>query len=419
VSPRRVVVVGASLAGATASVTLRRRGFAGDLVLLGEEPHLPYERPPLTKSYLAGRTDVEALLVYPPSTYAELGIEVRSGATAVELDADRRRVVLADGQDLPYDALVIATGSVNIAPRIPGMDLPRVHQIRRIEDADRLARDAASARSVVIVGMGFIGCEVGATLRARGLDVTLIDRLPGPLVGVLGPALSRRVRAWHEDHGVRLVTGAQVAALEGQHGVEAVRLEDGRLLPADLVVVGVGVRPATDWLLGSRLDPGRRAVPVDPYGRTTLSQVYAAGDVAAVWDEARGSHRHVEHYRFAIDQAQRVAHAVLEQPATRTDPSWFWSEQYEHVLHLAGDLDDAEMHVRERPFMAFFTSADALTGVVAIDGGRDFRRALRLLGSPVDPSALVDPGVDLRTLPQAQTDHGPGGAPTCPHGATA
>jgi 3-phenylpropionate/trans-cinnamate dioxygenase ferredoxin reductase subunit len=404
VSPRRVVIVGAGVAGATAAVMMRRLGFAGEVVLLGEEAHLPYERPPLTKGYLAGHVGVDALLVHPPGTYAELDIDVRPGLTATGLDGARRRVVLADGE-LPYDALVVTTGSGNIRPPIPGMHLPQVHQLRRIEDADRLADDARSATRAVMVGMGFIGCEVAATLRGRGLDVTMVDRLTGPLVSALGHALSDRIRAWHEDRGVRLITEAQVAAVEGQDAVEAVRLADGRLLPADVVVVGVGVRPTTDLLAGTPLHQVNGAIAVDHSGRTTLSQVYAAGDVATVWDDERRVHRHIEHYRSAIDQATRVAHAVAGRAPAESHPSWFWSEQYDHVLHLAGDLDEARMYVRENPFAAFCTEADTLTGVVTIDNGRDFRRALRLLGHPVDPVALTDPSVDLRTV--ARTHPGP------------
>jgi 3-phenylpropionate/trans-cinnamate dioxygenase ferredoxin reductase component len=387
---RRVLIVGASLAGATTAVTVRRLGFSGEIVLVGDEPHPPYERPALTKGYLAGKVDAEALLVHPPGTYTELGIEVRSGYTATALDVQRRTVRLSDGEELPYDDLVLATGSTNIRPPIPGMDLGGVHQLRRLEDADRLVTGLRSARSMVVVGMGFIGCEVAAIARGYGLDVTMLDRLPGPLVGPLGPVLSGRVRRWHEDHGVQLLTGVNVAAFDGDDAVEAVRLPDGTLLPAELVVVGVGVRPASDWLAETPLQLVRGAVGVDDSGRTNVPHVYAAGDVAAVWDPGAHVHRHVEHYRSAIDQAARAAHAVLELPLPSTGPSWFWTEQYDHILHLAGDLEGAHMTVREKPFAAFFTHDSTLTGIVTIDNGREFRRGMRLLGSEVDLRALTD-----------------------------
>jgi 3-phenylpropionate/trans-cinnamate dioxygenase ferredoxin reductase subunit len=386
-----VVVVGASLAGATTAVTLRRLGFPGQIVLIGDEPHPPYERPALSKAYLAGKVDVENLLVHPPGTYTGLGIELRSGSRATALDVLRRTVHLSSGEQLPYDVVVLATGSTNIRPPIPGMDLAGVHQLRRLEDADRLSAGLRSAHSAVVVGMGFIGCEVAATARGYGVDVTMVDRLSGPLVGPLGPVLSGYVRRWHEDHGVHLRTGVDVAAFEGSDGVEAVRLADGSLLPADLVVVGVGVRPTTDWLADSPLRLVHGAVSVDDSGRTSVPHVYAAGDVAAVREGHGEVHRHLEHYRSAIDQAARVAHAVLELPLPSAGPSWFWTEQYEHILHLAGDLDGARMTLRETPFTAFFTRDSTLTGIVTIDNPREFRRALRRIGTDVDPSVLADP----------------------------
>jgi 3-phenylpropionate/trans-cinnamate dioxygenase ferredoxin reductase subunit len=310
-------------------------------------------------------------------------------------------VRLSDGEELPYDDLVLATGSTNIRPPIPGMDLGGVHQLRRLEDADRLVTGLRSARSMVVVGMGFIGCEVAAIARGYGLDVTMLDRLPGPLVGPLGPVLSGRVRRWHEDHGVQLLTGVNVAAFDGDDAVEAVRLPDGTLLPAELVVVGVGVRPASDWLAETPLQLVRGAVGVDDSGRTNVPHVYAAGDVAAVWDPGAHVHRHVEHYRSAIDQAARAAHAVLELPLPSTGPSWFWTEQYDHILHLAGDLEGAHMTVREKPFAAFFTHDSTLTGIVTIDNAREFRRGMRLLGSEVDLRALTEATIGV-SRPAAQ-----------------
>lgn len=405
---RRVVIVGASLAGATAATSLRRLGFDGDVLLVGAEPHLPYERPALSKGYLAGQSTAEQLLVQPAGTFAELGVELRLGRTAVALQEASRTVRLDDVAVLPYDALVIATGSTNLTPAIDGMQLDGVHQLRTLDEADRLRAHAARARSAVVVGMGFIGCEVSATLRGLGLDVTMVDRLGGPLWMQLGPQLSDVVRRWHVEHGVRLIDSVEVAALEGDRAVEGVRLSDGRLLPADLVVVGVGVRPATDWLASAPLHLEHGAVGVDANGRTNLSDVYAVGDVAAVWDDRTQAHRHVEHYRAALEQGARVAHALLDLPAPAAEPAWFWSEQYEHVLHYAGDhRAEDTMLVREQPFTAFFTRSAALTAVATVDNGRDFRRALRLLGNEVDERALVDPAVDLRRLRSPHVDERP------------
>ena len=385
----RVIVVGAGLAGATTAISLRQQGFSGSVLLLGEEPHLPYERPALSKGYLKGEVSRDSLLVQPAASYAELDIDVHVDTRVTGVDVDRHLVTVSEAGPMPYDALVVATGSTNLRPPLPGMDLAGVHQLRTLDDADRLARDAESASTVVVVGMGFVGCEVAATLRARGLDVTMVDRLSGPLVAQVGPAVSRRVRAWHEAHGVHVVPDSAVAALEGTAGVERVRLADGRTLPADLVVVGVGAHPTTDFLAETPIHLVRGAVGVDCSGRASAQDVYAAGDVAAVWDDAGRQHVRTEHYRAAIDQGIRVAHAVMGLPPPQQKPPWFWSDQYDHVLHVAGDPAGAVLHERAEPYTAFFTVGSTLSAVAAIDDGRGFRRALRLLGSEVDPQQLI------------------------------
>lgn len=395
---RRVVVVGASLAGATTAIRLRQKGFDGEITLVGEEAHPPYERPALSKGYLAGTSDRETLLIQSADSYREQGIDLLLGARASRVDVTRQLVHLEGDRQVPYDDLVLATGSANIAPPIPGLTLPGVHQLRTIDDADRLAAAVDTASTAVVVGMGFIGCEVAATLRGLGLAVTMVDRLGGPLLAQIGQELSARVRDWHESHGVQLLAGADVAALEGDQVVERVVLVDGRTLPADLVVVGVGARPATEWLADAPLHLVRGAVGVDELGRTSAPGVHAAGDVAAVWSASAREHRRTEHYRSAIDQGQRVADAMLGLEPASTLPSWFWSDQYDHVLHYAGDRDGTELHLREDPYTAFFLRGSRLAAVAAVDNGRDFRRALRLLGRDVDPAELTSPGVDLRRV---------------------
>lgn len=386
---RRVVIVGAGLAGATTAISLRQQGFSGSVRLLGEEPHLPYERPALSKGYLKGEDTRDSLLVQPAASYADLGIEVVVDARVTGVDVSRHLVTVTDAEPVPYDALVVATGSTNLRPPLPGIDLPGVHQLRTLDDADRLARDAGSAGALVVVGMGLIGCEVAATLRMRGLDVTVVDRLSGPLVAQVGPAVSSRVRSWHEAHGVHVVPDAAVAGFEGTPRVERVRLADGRTLPADLVVIGVGARPTTDFLVETPLHLVAGAIGVDSTGRASAEDVYAAGDVAAVWDEAGRAHVRTEHYRAAIDQGTRVAHAVMGLPPPPQKPPSFWSDQYDHVLHVAGDPSGGMLHERAEPYAAFFTVGRTLTAVAAIDSAREFRRALRLLGSEVDPQQLT------------------------------
>ncbi len=397
-SDAKVVVVGASLAGAHAALELRRLGHEGPVTLVGAEPHLPYERPELSKGYLGGSVGLDTLLVAPQATYAEAGIDLRLGVRASGVDTGARLVQLASGEALAYDSLVVATGSANIRPPIEGMDLPGVFQLRTVDDAQALAAAGTPGSRVVVVGTGLVGCEVAATLTGLGLAVTATDALPGPLWALLGPELSRLVLGWHEQHGVEFAGGAGVTAIEGAARAERVRLANGRVLEADLVVVGVGARPALDWLAGAQLELATGGLAVDADLRTSVPGVFAAGDVAAVLDPAAGVHRRTEHYMSAMQQGQRVAQ-VLAGAVPPPQPEWFWSHQYGHYLQYAGRHEPGdELVLRPSPFAAFFLRDSVVRAVATVDNGRDLRRALRLLGRTVDPALLVDPAVDLRKL---------------------
>ena len=405
----QVVVVGASLAGATAAISLREAGHDGEIVLLGEETELPYERPALSKGYLAGQGTLDELLVRAATAYDEQDITLRLGQAATGLDVDRQQVLLASGERLDYADVVIATGAANVRPPIPGIDLVGVHQLRTAADADALRADLPGLRTAVVVGQGFIGCEIASTLTGLGLQVTAVDAAPGPLWAPLGPELSAVVRRWHEDRGVRLVNGQGVSGFTADETggrVSAVELADGQRIDAELVVVGVGVRPATGWLVDTPVDLVRGAVGVDTAGRSNLPHVYAVGDVTATWDAGLGQHLRHEHWASAIDQGQRVAHAIAgtPEPAEPAVP-YFWSEQYDRMLQYAGHHDaDCDLVVRgdladpTAPFVAFFLRAGALAAVLAVDSGKQLRRAQRLVGHPVDAAALTDPSVDLRRL---------------------
>lgn len=395
---RRVVVVGASLAGATAATTLRELGFDGEIDLVGDEPVLPYERPALSKSFLAGETSGDDLLVNPADRYDALRIRVHLGARAVAADTGRRRVRLEDDRVLEYDDLVIATGSVNRRPQIPGTDLAGVHQLRSLDDAERLRDRARTAASALVVGQGFIGCEVAATLRGRGLDVTMVDPQPGPLHAPLGPEVSERVAGWHSEHGVRMLNGVGIAELTGTTAVDGARLDDGALLPADLVVIGIGARPASDWLKGSDVPLVHGAVLVDGDGRSSVEAVYAAGDVSAWWDPELGEHRRVEHYDSALVQGQRVAHTLLGTTPTERGRSWFWSDQYDHTLQHAGAQAPGDELVWRGAGTGFWLRDGVVTGVVSLDDGRTFRRGMSLIGSRPDRCRLLDDTADLRQL---------------------
>ncbi len=406
---QRVVIVGASLAGATAAFALRDAGFDGDIILVGAETALPYERPALSKSYLAGDVEFDKLLVRSADAYDTHRITLRLGQVATGLDTDRRLVTLTSGEQLKYDHLVIATGASNARPPIPGIDLAGVHQLRTAAEADALRAELPELKRAVVVGMGFIGCEIAATLTALGVDVAAVDPTPGPLWGPLGPELSGVVRRWHEARGVRLINGVGVTAFlphEGGTKVAAVELADGRRLDAELVVVGVGVRPATGWLVEAPLHLVGTAVGVDGEGRTNLPDVYAAGDVTATWDESLAAHVRHEHWANAIDQGQRVARAIIGVAQPPPVVPSFWSDQYDRSMQYAGEHDgDCDLVVRgdlsqpDAPLVAFFLRAGTLTAVLTVNSGKELRRAQRLIGHPVDPAALADPDVDLRQLP--------------------
>lgn len=393
----RVVVVGASLAGATTATTLRDLGFDGVLDVIGAEPELPYERPALSKSYLAGNGSRDDLLVHSSTEYDAADIRMRLGVAATDLDVERRVVQLSDGDTVPFDVLVIATGSRNRRPGIPGMDLRGVHQLRTIADADALQRSAERASSAVIVGQGFIGCEVAATLRSRGLDVVMVDPQPGPLHGPLGAEVSSRVAAWHRENGVRLRNEVGTTELLGSGSVEEVRLDDGTALAADLVVVGVGALPASDWLARSGLTTDAGAVLVDEGGRASAAGVYAAGDVSAWWDAELGAHRRVEHYDAALVQGQRVAHTVVGTAPAPRSRSWFWSDQYDHTLQHCGAQQPGDQ-LCWRGQTGFWLRSGTVSAVVSLDDGRAFRRGMALIGSQPELRDLLDSTVDLRTL---------------------
>ena len=398
-STHRVVVVGAALSGAHTALQLRELGYEGQVTLLGAEQHLPYERPPLSKGFLTGDVQSDSLLVRSAEDYDRAGIDLRLGTRATGLDLDSRLVVLDDGDRIPYDAVVVATGSVNVRPPIPGIDLAGVHQLRTVEDAISLRAAAASAKRAVVVGTGFIGCELAASLTRLGLPVTGVDALPGPLWNVLGPRISGMVRDWHREHGVDLLGGVGVEALEGAGQVERVRLADGTGLDADLVVVGVGARPALGWLDAVGIGPAAGGLAVDDGGRTDQPGVFAVGDVAAVWDAEAGEHRRTEHFGSAVAQAARVAAAIAGAPLPAVRATPFWSEQYAHMLQYAGrHAPTDDLVVRPEPFAGFFVRDGVLTAIATVDNGKTLRRALPLLGRHVDVALLADPDVDLRTV---------------------
>ena len=384
-----VVVVGAALAGLRAAEELRAAGYGGRLVFVGAEDHLPYDRPPLSKEVLAGEWDLgqTALRKQP---YEDLDLDWRLGRRAAALDARARTVSLADGERLSFDGAVLATGAV---PRtLPGTPpLPGIHLLRSLDDCEALRDELARGPRVVVVGAGFIGAEVAATCRGRGLSVTVLEALPAPMVRGLGPVLGDALGRLHRDHGVDLRLGVGVAGFEGGDRVEAVLLGDGTRVAADVVVVGIGVRPATDWLEGAglRIDDG---VVCDATCQAAPG-IVAAGDVAR-WPSALydGESIRLEHWTNAAEQGAFVGRRLLagDGAAPSFDPVPFvWSDQYDVKIQVAGSVrgDDrievVDGSLAEQRFVAAVGRDGRLVGAVGFSRPRPLMHYRRLIAERV------------------------------------
>lgn len=373
---RTIVVVGASLAGFRAAEELRARGHDGPIAVVGDEPHRPYDRPPLSKQVLAGTQPPEALALTPAEGSVEdLGLDWHLGTTASALDLAAREVVLGGGDRLPFDGVVIATGAR--AKQLPGTDhLSGVHTLRTVDDclSLRKALEAGPAR-VVVVGAGFIGAEVAATCRGLGLEVSLVEALPVPLERGLGPTMGAVMADLHRDHGVDLRLGVGVVRVEGGDHVEAVRLTDGTVLETDVVVVGIGVTPNTDWLEGSGV-PVDNGVVCDATCRVAPG-VVACGDVAR-WPNRRFDQMmRVEHWDNAVEMGAHAARTLLaDLDGLSGEPyapvPWFWSDQYDRKIQLAGlagpddEVQVVAGSVDERRFVAMYGRGGRLVGVLGM-----------------------------------------------------
>ena len=377
-----VTVVGASLAGLSTVRALRSRGYEGRIVVVGAERHAPYDRPPLSKAFLAG-TASEADLALLGQEDEDLGVEWRLGVPAVGLDAAERAVTLADGDAVRSDAVVLATGSR--ARKLPGAhQLAGVHVLRTLDDAVALRDDLAAGGRLVVVGGGFIGAEVASTARARGLVVTVVEAMPTPLAGPLGPEMGAVCGSLHADHGVRLLTGVGVAGLVGTDRVEAVDLLDGTRLPADIVVVGVGALPNVEWLADSGLDTAG-GIATDATCATTAPGIVAVGDCARPYDVHARRPVRVEHWTHALQQPATAAATLLGASAPYTGLPYFWSEQYGVQVQLAGSRAEGDVvtvvhgTVEERSFVATYERDGRLVAVLGVGATGPFSRWRRTL----------------------------------------
>jgi 3-phenylpropionate/trans-cinnamate dioxygenase ferredoxin reductase subunit len=406
---RQVVIVGASLSGGSAAAALREEGFDGQITLIGAEPQPPYHRPPLSKGYLRGQDRFEDQLVNPAGWYAERHIDLRLGVRATAIDAGRKTVTLERGGDVPYDRLLVATGGRNRAAKTPGADLPGIYQLRTVEECDRIRAAARPGRRAVVVGLGFIGSEVAASFRQMGVEVAAVDGQPAPLARVLGREVGTALADIHREKGVTLILEDSVAAYEGAGRVEQVRTKNGRALPCDLVVAGIGIVPNVELLAaaGAAVDDG---VLVDERCRTSLPDVYAAGDVANHLHPLFGRLR-VEHWNNAFQQGRAAARAMLGDPRPYDYLHTFWSDQYEHLIEYVGFARRWDRLVfrgdpAEGKFLAFYLEGGVVRAAAGLDRGGDpedpkSEGELKIVAGlirnrvPVDPARLADEGVDL------------------------
>ena len=396
---RRVVIVGASVAGVSAADALREDGFDGAITLIGDEPDLPYDRPPLSKQVLWNATGEESEYpLRPRSHYADNGVDLLLGSLVTGLDADRRVVRLGDGAEVPYDGVVVATGCRARELTVPGgLGLP---VLRTLSDARWLAAAATAGVRVVLVGGGFIGLEVAASLRGRGCEVTVLEAAPLALAATMGEEVAAAVCRDHADHGVRILGGVRLDAVRGGQGGYRVELADGRTLDADLVLIGVGVTPNDGWLADSPVACADGVV-CDEWCFTSVERVVAAGDVCR-WENPRyGSAMRVEHWTHAVEQGRVAAQNLLRgRDGARAYPSvpYFWSDQYGRKLQAYGRLHPGdhmivvEGRLTSDEFVALYGSNGTLHLVLGCNRPRSLRPYRRLVqrnGSWADAIALA------------------------------
>lgn len=400
-----VVILGAGHAGGTAAALLRQYGFEGPITLVGEEPIPPYQRPPLSKAWLKGEADAEALALKPLEFYAEHGIDFRPSTRALSLNRGAKTVALSDGSTLAYDILILATGARAIALPIPGADLDGVMFLRTAADAERLKATVGPGKTLAVVGGGYIGLEVAASGRALGADVVVLERETRLLARVACEALSTFFKAYHEERKVTFELGATVTAFEGKGGhVTGVRLSDGRTVACDAAVVGVGAAPNDELARDAGLETARGVV-VDIDARTSDPAIFAIGDVAHRPMPIYERMFRMESVPNALEGAKQAASVIAGRPQPAGECPWQWSDQYDLKLQIAGYAFDVdEILVRGDPatakFAVFHLKGDRVQSVEAINSPPEFMMGKQLIlgRKPVDKARLADPSISMKEV---------------------
>ena len=401
------LIVGASLAGAKAAETLRGEGFDGPLVMVGAERERPYERPPLSKDYLLGKAERETVYVHPQQWYAEHQVDLRLGVTVTGIHPSAHEVSLADGSRIGYAKLLLATGSSPRRPSVPGAGLDGVLYLRTVGDSDRIKAALQSSSRVAVIGAGWIGLETAAAARAAGLAVTVLEMAELPLLRVLGREVAQVFATLHQENGVDLRCGVQVAEITGSGGrADGVLLTDGSRIEADVVIVGVGITPNSQLASAAGLEVSN-GIRVDAQLRSSDPDIYAAGDVANAFHPLLGKHIRVEHWANALHQPQTAARAMLGQDVAYDRVPYFFTDQYDLGMEYSGYVEPDgydEVVFRgdagQREFIAFWLSGGrVLAGMnVNIWGVNDAIQGLVRAGQPVGQDALQDPDRPLESL---------------------
>jgi 3-phenylpropionate/trans-cinnamate dioxygenase ferredoxin reductase component len=401
------VIVGGGLAGAKAAEALRNNDFDGHVVLFAAEAHLPYERPPLSKEYLAGKKTLDDFTVLPSAWYRDHHIELQLGTSVSSIDPQGHRVALPDDSTVGYDKLLLATGSDPRRPRIPGADGRGVHYLRTIDDADALNSVLTEGSSLAIVGGGWIGLEVAASARNRGVDVTVVEAAELPLLAALGREAAEVFAALHRDHGVDLRLGATVEVITTTDGTATgLKLGDGSTIAADTVLIAVGAAPSIVLAQRAGLAMGDGGVLVDSSLRTSDPDIFAVGDIAAAQHPLFGVRIRTEHWANALKQPAVAAAGMLDKPAEYTELPYFFTDQYDLGMEYVGHAPDYERvlfrgDVAGREFVAFWLDRDnrVLAGMnVNIWDVLDDVKSLIFSRTPVDPDRLADPQQPLTEL---------------------
>ena len=401
------VIAGAGLAGAKAAETLRDGGFGGPVVLIGDETERPYERPPLSKDYLLGKAPRETIFVHPRSWYGEHDVDLRLGVPVTGIDAAAHAVSLADGSRIGYAKLLLATGSSPRRLPIEGGDLDGVFYLRRVADSDQIKAAFQTALRVVVIGAGWIGLETAAAARAAGAEVTILEAAKLPLLRVLGKEVAQVFADLHREQGVELRFGVAVAEITGSGGrASGVRLGDGSHVPADVIIVGVGITPNIQLAEAAGLQVGNGIV-VDARLRSCDPDIYAAGDVANAYHPVLGRHIRVEHWANALNQPQAAAKAMLGQDVEYDLMPYFYTDQYDLGMEYAGHVEPGGYEhvvfrgdVAGREFIAFWLAGGRVVAGMNVNVW-DVNEAIQSLvrsGKTVDPGRLADVGVPLEEI---------------------